>query len=117
MFRDCSSIRELNLSMDATYMERLFEGCSALEKIIFNPISSKSNYFWMDDTFKGCSSLKYIDFRGLNASSRRWYFENTTWDEEYVDKSLIFEDCPLLEEIFYPVFGQGMSVRKGTFQL
>ena len=71
MFRDCSSLTELDLSIfdtsNVTDMGRMFDGCSSLTGLDVSGFDT-SNVTNMGSMFDGCSSLTGLDVSSFNTS-------------------------------------------------
>ena len=89
MFRDCSSLRSLDLSgldaSGATNMSYMFEGCSSLKSLDLSGLDT-SSVKSMSSMFKGCSSLRSLDLSGLDTS-------------DATDMSFMFYGCSSLSSL------------------
>ena len=90
MFRDCSTLKTLDLSnfdtKNVTYMDYMFYGCCALKTLDLSSFYTK-NVTYMGYMFYGCCALKTLDLSNFDT-------QNVT------DMSSMFEDCEALTTIY-----------------
>ena len=66
MFAGCSSLVKIDINlMNATLLNKTFEGCSKLEEVKFNATGTE-HATSMEDLFKGCSNLRSVMWISFN---------------------------------------------------
>ena len=90
LFSQCSSLRNVNIqNLDFTYcinMSHWFDGCTSLESISLEDISTSSDFKYMNSTFQSCTSLREINLNGFSV-------------ENVEDMGCLFMGCEKLETL------------------
>lgn len=75
MFKNCINLKRVNFEKlnipNLTYMDNMFEGCTAIERIDLSVLAPTNinNFKTFTSVFSGCTSLQYLDLSGLDTSN------------------------------------------------